>query len=193
VKVELEKRIKVNTEAGGDYCPLLTGTADAENALHNVEGSCTLRDRREANKGILGSATDASNHPNFRNVEGIDVDPAEGVSGKMIHRKEEDIAKIVLRRIRRQIRDCRESERTLGDSVIDIGDGNNWPKRESTSSAGETAWSSWLLRTGSCVSCNIVDGMRWWRIAEDALKTGEECGGELRSGWPTIDALSGLL
>jgi hypothetical protein len=125
VKVELDERIKVNTETGGDYCQLLTGTADAENALHNVEGSCTLRDRREANKGILGSATNASNHPNFRNVEGVDVDPAEGVSGEMVHRKEEDIAEILLRRIRRQIRDCKESEITLGDGVIDIGDGNN--------------------------------------------------------------------
>ena len=89
---------------------MLTGTAETENALHDVESPSAFRDRRETNKGILRCASSARYHPNFCDVEWINVDPAEGISGEMIHGEVEDIAQILLSRVLSQIRDCDEDQ-----------------------------------------------------------------------------------
>lgn len=78
---------------------MLTWTSKAENALHDVESPRTLSPRWETDKRILGRATRAHDQAYVGDVEGINVNTAQSVSGEVIHRRVEDAVKIILRNI----------------------------------------------------------------------------------------------
>jgi hypothetical protein len=78
---------------------VLTWPPETKNALHNVKSSSTLSHRWETDKRILGRATRAHDQADVGDVEGIDVNSAQSVSGEVIHREVEDVVEILFRNV----------------------------------------------------------------------------------------------